>query len=560
MKKLLIPVMALLLPLFVTGQENIKTVNSKVTDVTVYMNGARLTHKAEATLNKGKYTLIFPGICPSINSATAQVTGNKDIKITSVTYLVDYLEMKAESQRVISVGDSLKTIQKKLKAINDELSAFASEKDLVLKNNSVMGNTNGMSVLELQKAADFYRTRLNDINTQVQKLNELKEGLVQKQDRMQRQLNELNAKQFQPAYKLSVTVDVLNNTTSPLTVNYNVSGTGWAAYYDIRANDVNSPVQLEYKAKVYNNTGLDWSDVKLTLSTADPTLSAQRPNLTPWTLNYRSESYNNYNRGNYFASEGYLNYKAPGLDDGILMRDTTMFFTSGKGKDKTAKRTNAFTNIQVSELSVDFEIKVPYNIPSDNKVYFVDIQAQELPATYKYICIPKLDKDAFLVASVAGWENLNLIEGKANIYYGGTFIGESYIDTRFTDDSLEISLGRDKKVAVTRIKKQDKAGKNLIGTNRKEMFAYEITVRNNNSTPITVEVQDQVPISQEQDIKVDVIETSKATPDPLNGKLVYEFKLNPSENKVINIAFSIQYPKNRKVSIQRTRSIACPSF
>ncbi|MFH0894229.1 MAG: DUF4139 domain-containing protein [Bacteroidota bacterium] len=559
MKKIIIPLLALLLPLLVLGQENTKNIVTKVTDVTVYMSSARITHKADVTLNKGKYTLIFAGVAPSINPATAQITANKDVKVTSVTYLIDYLEKKAESQHVLSLRDSLKIVAKKIKAISDELSAFASEKELVLKNNDMKGTTTGMSVLELTKAADFYRLRLNDINGQMQKLNEQKENHVANQDRMQRQLNELNSKQYQPSYKLSVTVDVLNATNTPVTVNYLTSGTGWAAYYDIRANDVNSPIQLEYKAKVFNNCGLAWDDVKLTLSTADPSQSAQRPNLTPWTLNYQNDSYKNYNRGNNLGSEGYLNYKAPMLDeDAKGYGDTTMYFSSLK-KEK-GKRTNAFTNIQVSELSVDFEIKTPYSIPADNKVYFVDIQAQELPATFKYISIPKMDKDAFLVASVTGWENLNLIEGKANIYYGGTFIGESYIDTRFADDSLEISLGRDKKVAVTRTKKQDLSGKNLIGTNRKENFTYEITVRNNNSVPIVVELQDQVPISQETDIKVDVNETSKATPDPLNGKLVYNFKLNPSETKVITISFSVQYPKHRKVSIQRTRSVACPSF
>jgi uncharacterized protein (TIGR02231 family) len=293
--------------------------------------------------------------------------------------------------------------------------------------------------------------------------------------------------------------------------------------------------------------------VKLTLSTADPNQSAQRPTLTPWTLNYNSDDYTfSSNRD---LNEGYLNTRAVDEEKDVSA-DTVRVDKGGKKSQWSQK----YTTVEVSELSVDFEIKTPYTIPADNKVYFVDIQTQELPASYRYIAIPKIDKDAFLVASVTGWESLNLIEGPANIFYGGTYIGQSYIDTRFATDSLEISLGRDKKVAVTRVKKQDKNSKNFTGSDRKEIFTYEITIRNNNKTPIDIEMQDQVPIAQESDIKVNVIETTKVTPDPLSGKLVYSLKLAPSESKVITLSFSVQYPKSKHVTVSKSKKVACPSF
>ena len=470
------------------------------------------------------------------------------MKITSVTYTVDYLKPTVESERVQQLKDSLKLLTKKITILDDALSAYASEKQLVLKNNDIKGTT-GLSSLDLEKAADFYRLRLNQINTAVEKLNDDVALLNEQNARVTKQLAALNAKSGQAVYSLSVTASVKAPTTSTFAIHYLVYGAGWAAFYDIRALDVNSPISLDYKAKVYNNCGIDWNSVNLTLSTADPTQTAQRPSLTTWDLNYE----NDITTGNY---EGYLNEKNMNYEQNGIRADT---IKSGK---ESKKWDTQYTTIQVSELSVEFDITTAYTIPSDNKVYFVDIETQDLPATYKYIAIPKMDKDAFLVAKVTGWEDLNLVEGNANIFYGGTFVGQSYIDTRFAQDSLEISLGRDKKVSVTRTKKKDFSSKNFIGGNYKETLSYEINVRNNNKTAIDIELQDQVPVSQNGEIKVDVDEISGATQDPLSGKLTYKLKLAPSESKKLTITFSIQYPKTKQghVKMEKTRALDCPSF
>lgn len=535
-----------------------KEIASKVSSVIVYMNAAQITHNADASLGKGDYNLVFTGISPNINQKSIQVTANNDVKVTSVTYIVDYMDTKAESATIQTLKDSLKLLDEKVKTIDDQLEVYKDEKALVLKNNDLKG-TMGVVSTELQKAADFMRSRLNEINTITEKLEKQQEGLNERSAKIQKQLTELNSKQGQPVYKLNVTVSVKAATTSQFTIKYLVTNAGWSAFYDIRATDVNSPIQLDYKAKVFNNCGIDWSNVQLTLSTADPTQSAQRPSLSTWGLNYNDN--NNFLSGKIngvkVAEEGYLNNAAS--PKAVSQYSSNEIEVSDKSKKQW---NNQYTAIEVSELSVDFEITSKYSLPSDNKVYFVDVQTEELPATYKYIAIPKIDKDAFLVANITGWESLNLIEGNANIFYAGTFVGQSYINTRFASDTLEISLGRDKKVAITRTKKVDNSGKTFISGNYKETLSYEITVRNNNQSPINIEIQDQIPVSQESDIKVDAIETSGATPDPLSGKLVYELKLNPSESKILINTFTVQYPKAKagQVNLRKSRTINCPTF
>jgi uncharacterized protein (TIGR02231 family) len=548
MKKYIFSIAVLLSAIVSVAQITSKDVTSKVTDVTVYTTGASITHTASVTLAKGDYILQFAGISPNINQKSVQVSAGEKVKITSVTYVIDYLAAEVETKEVQTLQDSLELLTKKITTLKNQLSVYASEKELVLKNYDLKGTTTGISTLELQKAADFYRLRLNEINTYVEKLNDQKSIYDALYTKIQKQLTTLNSKKGEPVYKLSVTATVSEATTSEFKINYLVTNAGWAAYYDIRATEVSKPIELDYKAKVYNNCSIDFSDVKLTLSTADPSQTAQRPSLSTWDLNYSSDISNEENEG-YLNTVGSNNFNFTSAD--------TVKLTTG-----TKSWNNKYTTIEVSELSVEFEIKTKYSIPSDNKVYFVDIQTNELPATYKYIAVPKIDKDAFLVANITGWEELNLIEGNANIFYGGTYIGSSYINTRFADDTLEISLGRDKKVVVTRVKKQDFSGTTFLGSNLKEKLSYEITVRNNNAAAINIEVQDQIPVSQQEDIKVDVIETTGVTPDPLSGKLVYNFTLEPSASKVITVAFSVQYPKSKASSfrLKKTRKLYAPSF
>lgn len=546
MKKSAILLLALLPLTLVKAQVTTKEVNSKVTAVTVYMNGALITHTADVTLANGDYTLVFTGVSPGINEKSIQVSANSNVKITSITSMTDYLESKTESAVVQTLKDTLKVLDKKISSLDNQLNVLKSEEELILKNNDIKGSTTGMLTSELLKAADFYRLRLNEINSLSEKIEEQQDALNLRYSKINKQLTELNSKQNLPVYKISVTASVKGGGACNFAVKYLVSNAGWAAFYDIRATDVNSPVQLDYKAKVYNNCGIDWSNVALTLSTADPTKTAQRPNLTTWELNYQYDVYNT-------NKEGYLNESE---NNKIYSWEWAAGDTAKTDKGVRSWN-NQFTTIEVSELTVDFDITTPYSIPSDNKVYFVDIQTQELTASFKYIAVPKMDKDAFLVASVTGWESLNLIEGNANIFYAGTYIGQSYINTRFAGDSLEISLGRDKKVSVTRVKKKDFSSKSFIGGNTKETLSYEITVRNNNKSAINIEIHDQIPVSQADDIKVNAIETSGATPEILTGKLIYDIKLSPSESKVITVTFSVQYPKSKagQIKLQKTRSM-----
>ena len=214
----------------------------------------------------------------------------------------------------------------------------------------------------------------------------------------------------------------------------------------------------------------------------------------------------------------------------------------------------------MSELGVDFKVKERYSIPSGTKAQLVDVNEYQLNASYKYFVVPKVDKDAFLLAQVVGWEKLNIIDGSANIYFNGLYVGESYLNTSSAADTLDISLGRDRKIIVNRVKKEDFNSKKLIGLNRKESLTYEISLRNTYNKAVKIEIWDQIPISQESTIEVSDIEISGAELDDTSGKIEWETELVPGNTKRYTISFSVKYPRNKKVAIRKSRKVATPMF
>jgi hypothetical protein len=201
------------------------------------------------------------------------------------------------------------------------------------------------------------------------------------------------------------------------------------------------------------------------------------------------------------------------------------------------------------QTTVDFEIKTPYTVPSDNKSYAVDMQVYSLPAMYQYYCVPKVDKDAFLIAHVVDWEKYSLLEGEANIFFEDTYVGKSLLDMRYASDTLKISLGRDKSVTVQREKSRAFTSRQLIGSKKDESRDWLITVKNTKSQPIHMLLKDQVPVSTMEEIEVEV-QAPGASQNAENGEVQWTFTLQPNEKREFELKYSVKYPKHQYLIIE----------
>jgi uncharacterized protein (TIGR02231 family) len=202
---------------------------------------------------------------------------------------------------------------------------------------------------------------------------------------------------------------------------------------------------------------------------------------------------------------------------------------------------------QENQTNVEFKIDMPYSIASDNKNNVVAMTAYEVPASYEYYCVPKIDKDAFLLAHVTGWEEYKLLEGEANIFFEDTYIGKSVLDVRFLKDTLTVSLGRDKGVLVSREKIKEMTSKKLLGTKKEETMAWRISVKNNKSQDIKMILYDQVPVPTLSEIELDVKETTRGRWNQENGEIRWEMELDAKANRDLVLRYSVRYPRNQNL-------------
>lgn len=532
-------------------------INSPVQSVIVYLDGAEVTQSKQVSLAPGRNKIVFTGLSQKLVSKSVQVNISGDVAILSVSDEINYLSKQDDQPRVKQLKDSVQYLNDALTQLRNEKDAYVTEKNLLIENKNMSGKDKALSVAELKAIADFYRLRIREINDEVGKIEKKDRKLNEVLVKANQQLNELNARFNTPMAEVSILLMTSAKITSNIELKYIVTDAGWAPSYDLKAEDVNKPIELKYRAKVFNNTGVDWKDVKLRLSTADPMRSASKPVMSEWYLNYdqgfnksgisnmrqmKSEAMNQ-------SFDGYIQNVAPGA-----------LAKTYKPQKEAQLQSPQYEQIQVSELSADFEIKTAYTIPADSKPYIVDVTTYNLPATFQHFSSPKIDRDAFLIARITGWEDLDLVEGPANVYYGGTYVGQSYIQTRSVDDTLDLSLGRDNKIIVTRTKQKDFSTQKFIGSTKKEAYAYEIAIKNNRKTPIQIEINDQLPISQQGDITVEEIELSKAEKDVITGKLTWKYTLQPDEMKKLNLSFAIKYPKNKTITAKKYRAASRAMF
>ena len=518
----------------INGQEEKQHfLNTKINSATVFLNGAEINRSVSVNIVKGNNLLIFKTLSPELDSKSIRVSTDKDVTLLRISSKINYLTISKELPRISKLKDSLQVLAYAKKDFEDEIDALKIEKQMLLSNKSIGGSDNGVSVDELKQNAEFFRQRIKDINIKTSLLERKTAKYTILSEKYRKELLERNSKS---EYKESDVFVLLNseiNKKVNVEIKYFVGKVGWVPTYDIKAIDLNKPIELSYKAKVFNNSSINWKNIDLKLSTADPSLNITKPVLKPWYMNYYSNNKKRYINQN----EGYV--------QNMIMDK----ISTGNIADAEVN----FTEIDVPELSAEFKISQKYSIPADDKPYIVDINKFTLKATYKHFAVTKLDKGVFLLGRITGWQDLNMVDAYANVYFSGTYLGQSLIKTRNVKDTLDFSLGRDEKVIVTRSKLKKYSSKQLLGSKLKETLSYELIAKNNRKIPVFIEVNDQIPISQNSDIEIKIIETSEAKYNSITGKLTWLLNLKPGESKKMRLTFSIKYPKDKPIILEKMK-------
>ena len=219
-------------------------------------------------------------------------------------------------------------------------------------------------------------------------------------------------------------------------------------------------------------------------------------------------------------------------------------------KAPVAPTSSAEITVEKQEATTtSYDIDLPYTIPNDGKYNAVEIKEVNTPATYQYYVTPKLDRDAFLTAQVINWEQYNLLSGEANLFFEGTYLGKTYLNTQNTNDTLNISLGRDKNVVVTRTKLNDFTKKGFLSNKRTDSRSFEIAIRNKKSQAINIIVEDQLPLSVNKDIEIEN-EAKEAELDKITGKLTWKINVAGGKEQKVKFNYTVKYPKDLRLQLE----------
>jgi len=516
---------------------------------TVYRSGAELVHTAKTSLRQGNNSLIIEDLSNNIDVNSIRIGSTGNVTILSVEFSKEYLKPESRSPLVKKLQDSLDLVQKELEKVKVLTKADNDLLDLLSSNKKIGGEQNGLSVAELSKMMDYYKQKTLELRAELS-------ACAEKETRLDNGIEKLDAQILEEEKKNTVTSGrLLLQLLSPLagevtfTISYLTPTAYWNPSYDLRVDNISDPMKLLYKARLMQTSGIDWKQVRLTLSTSFPSQGGNAPVLKTWFLHYVDP---------FVAEDAYktnsIQSMAQGKVAGMQMDEVVV---TGYGTQKIrgaasfANNTGElgdYVSVNDNTMNITFDIDIPYDVPSNGKEQNVVLKEYTVPVTYKYYSVPRLDKDAYLLGEVPDWEKLNLLPGDANIIFEGTYIGRSHIDPASILDTLNLTLGRDKRVVVRREKIVDYSSVKFLGSNKRQVFTYEITVKNNKKEKVQMLLKDQYPISSSKDMEQELLESSGAEVNTDTGVLTWKLQLAPGESKKYRISYSIRYPKDKVVN------------
>ena len=540
MRKKIIYTALFFLTINLLNAQSEKEINAEMKHVTVFPDRAQIDHEATVAIPAGTTILKLVSLSPYIDPQGIQVKGIGDFTILSINFRNNYLQNLEDSPEIKNLRSQLESLQMK---VEDENAAILLLKEkeafLVANRAALVARETTFSIEQMKNMMELYTSNMDQVITSTVKKNRLIKDYEKQIAAIQKQLSEKLVSRNRPSGEIFITVSSEKQVNGKLNISYIAMNAGWYPSYDVRVADIKTPVTIFYKANVYQNTGVQWENVKLSFSNATPWVSGDIPVIYPWFIDYfysmpvmRSAK---SGAGVAMAAENYMMDRAV---EEIVMETSAI------------EAASVPVMIQTGQTTVTFDISIPYTVMSDGKVQTVEIQRLTAPADYKYVSIPKLSQSAYLTANIVDWAQLNLQSGEASLYFENTFVGKTNLDANQLKDTLTISLGSDNSILVKREKRKDFTSKRVIGANKTETYSFLLTVRNNKSSEIKISLQDQIPVSSNSGITVEAVELSGGRRNAETGVVTWDIDMKPAETREIIFSYTVKYPKDRTLILE----------
>jgi uncharacterized protein (TIGR02231 family) len=531
-----------------------------ITEVTVYRSGAKVSSVATVKVPAGNSEVIFENISPYFNANSLQVRIKGSATLNAAVFSLNTPGPGPESPRAPVLRDSLVLLGDEFTRIRDERDVLNSENQLIAQKMAQIGvtappqNTVTLTVAELRELTAFYRQRLLEIKDRMLLLTIKERKINELYQKIQTILQQLQPNSSNSTGQIAMKLESDVSQSLEIICTYLVTEAAWSPLYDLRSEGIGKPLQLIYKANVRNLSGFDWKAVKLHLSTANPMVNNDRPILTPIFVDFRPV-YTYYDDAKRKQDQVYQ--MAPSVN---MAQTKDLARSSGPGREAEA---DALVMDEIAllnppapdggdDLITNFDLSKPQDILANGLDNIVTVDEQFVPAEYEYHAVPKIDPAVFLLAKITDYGKYNLLPGTANIFYQDTYIGQTTVNPNTVSDTMLLSLGRDEQITIKRMQPKDFTGRKKVFSNTiKETYSFEIAVKNNKSIPVKIEILDQIPVSKQKDITVELEEKDGAIYNEDYGKLKWELEIPANQSKRVRFTYSVKYPKDKAVGTFR---------
>ncbi len=537
-----------------TDGSAVRAVKSRVTAVTVYADRALVTRTAAETLTAGEHRIVFDNLPMALDTGSIQVNGTGNALLSDVkTSAERYSETTDREQKALL--DEKTGLEDRIGQLDVKICQARNEKGF-LENitKKLTGVTEKSPSGELDpekwvKMVDFYRARNAALDREIHDTEVAKRDAKAALDRVRRQLDDIGRSEQKTRYRVEVLVRMKETGRLTLRLSYIVLGPGWQPAYDLRVSTREKKMNLAYNAVVRQNTAESWDDVALELSTAQPGIGGQQPELSPWYVHF-PEPRVAYDRGGFGASRMAA---APAMNQ--------MFLKKAERDEKAAEEPPAESEaekpvaaVQTNATSVVFEIGGSSTIASDNLPHKVTVLIRDFPAEFRYSTAPKLSPHAYLKAKVKNVSEFPLLPGSTNVFMDSSFVATASLNQVAPGEEFWTFLGVDGAIKVERKfvrKHEEKEG--VFDKKTRVVYEYLTEITSNKKSEEELVVWDQVPISSHQDIVVKLVEPQLERDTPALKKnefnyLEWFFRVNPGEKIRIPLVYHVEYPEGKQVT------------
>ncbi len=531
-------------------------VSSKLTAATVYTGRATLTREAVIEVPAGAHTLVFEGLSATLMPDSLRAEGTAGTKVT----------FGALSSKVVGGADLAAPREKELNDIllglNDQRRLAESEKQALLEKKAFLTTLSKQGALRSQEEiaaidlkpeqwsgaakaiyADHAETlkalvvqdiALRDIDKQIQKV--------------QNDLNQLHTGQ-RNTYEVRLPFEASAASQLTVKLSYQIPGASWSPLYDARLDTKSAKLDLVQYGSVRQNSGEDWSDVTLTLSTAQPQRGTGLPEQTPWWLSlFETQAFGGARRMA-MMENSVASAPAPAM---MSAMDT---FNEDKAKEVAPVEAQfVAAEIETGGFVSEYKIPGPSTVKSDGTESKLMIGSFDSDTRMLVQVKPQLSTDAYLVANTTLKGEAPILPGAVNLFRDGAFVGQSALPLLRPGEDQDLAFGVDDQVSVKRKMLKDERSEAGVISRDNVLERHMITeIQNLHSMPVEIAVLETVPVSQNKDIRIDIL-TDKTTPkyedDEKNVKGLLKWTLipEPKQKADVKLGWKVSWPKDQNLS------------